>query len=114
MEKRFNEYMSIRLHGDLKKDFEKFCNDCGMTVSAAVNLFVRNTIKEQMVPFEVTAYDIKGYHEGGDKQLERTSIRIDKENRQAFSKVCASLGVPGGRIIKMFMVNCIANGKLPF
>ena len=109
-----NDYMTIRLHGDLKKDFDEFCMNCETTVSAAVNLFARNTIKEGKIPFEVTSYDIKGYHEDGEKQMARTNIRLDKEIRQAFAKVCDGLGVPAGRVVKMFMVNCVMNGKFPF
>lgn len=113
-QKVVNDYMTIRLHGDLKEDFDEFCMNCGTTVSAAVNLFASKTVKEGEIPFEVTAYDIEGYHEGGEKQLSRTNIRLDKETRQAFAAVCARLGVPAGRVVKMFMVNCIMNGKFPF
>ena len=39
----------IRMDADLKKAFEVFCN------STAVNLFVKKAVREQRIPFEITA-----------------------------------------------------------
>lgn len=115
MAKELNEYMSIRLEKTLKENFEAFCESCGITVSGAISMLVKHTINEQKIPFRISATpEVMGIHEGGKKQIERISIRIDKEHREEFSKVCKHIGVPMGRIVKMFMANCLNNGKLPF
>ena len=45
----------IRIAADLKKDFEKFCDSIGMSMSTAVNIFIKKSVGEQRIPFEITA-----------------------------------------------------------
>ena len=47
--------ISIRIDEDLKKQFEKFCSDTGMTMTTAFNIFVKKAVREQRIPFEITA-----------------------------------------------------------
>ncbi len=37
------------------KNFEEFCEQAGLNVSVAVNMFVKAVIQEQKLPFEVKA-----------------------------------------------------------
>ena len=46
--------LSIRVDSDDKKKFETFCNETGMNVSVAVNMFMKKVIREQKIPFEVS------------------------------------------------------------
>ena len=45
----------IRKDADLKKSFEAFCGSAGLSMSTAVNLFVKKAVREQRIPFEITA-----------------------------------------------------------
>lgn len=45
--------MSIRVSKTDKKDFENFCNDVGMNVSVAVNMFIKRVLADRKLPFEV-------------------------------------------------------------
>ena len=46
----------IRIDADLKKDFEKFCDSIGMSMSTAVNIFIKKSVGEQQdAPSEITA-----------------------------------------------------------
>ena len=45
--------LSIRVDSEDKKKFETFCNETGMNVSVAVNMFMKKVIREQKIPFEV-------------------------------------------------------------
>ncbi|MBP3205123.1 MAG: type II toxin-antitoxin system RelB/DinJ family antitoxin [Lachnospiraceae bacterium] len=47
--------LSIRVDSDDKKRFEEFCNETGMNVSVAVNMFMKKVIREQKIPFEINA-----------------------------------------------------------
>lgn len=49
--------MSVRIDKDLKDQFDQFCDAVGMNASVAVNLFVRATLREQKIPFEIAALD---------------------------------------------------------
>ena len=47
--------LNIRIDEDVKKGLEDFCYDVGMNVSVAVNMFAKAVIREQRLPFEVSA-----------------------------------------------------------
>lgn len=45
--------INVRVNADDKKIFEQFCENVGMNVSTAVNMFIKSVIREQKLPFEV-------------------------------------------------------------
>ena len=47
--------VNIRIDKDVKKDMENLCKDLGITMSAAFNIFARKMIRENGIPFEVSA-----------------------------------------------------------
>lgn len=48
-----NTNINIRMDTDLKKQFEAFCADMGMTMTTAFNVFARKAVREYRIPFEV-------------------------------------------------------------
>lgn len=48
-----NININIRMDADLKRRFEAFCNDMGMTMTTAFNIFARKAVREYRIPFEV-------------------------------------------------------------
>ena len=46
---------SIRMDSDLKKDFDKLCEDFGMSMSTAINVFARAVVRERRIPFDVAS-----------------------------------------------------------
>ena len=47
--------LSIRIDSDDKKEFEEFCDEAGLNVSVAINMYVKNVIRKRKLPFEVEA-----------------------------------------------------------
>lgn len=47
--------MNIRMDSELKKQFEEFCADMGLSVTAAVTVFAKKTVREYRIPFEIGA-----------------------------------------------------------
>lgn len=45
--------LNIRLDEDLKKEFNLLCDDLGMNVTTAINIFIKKAVKEWGIPFEV-------------------------------------------------------------
>lgn len=43
------------MDADLKRQFEDFCADMGLTMSAAFNIFARKVVREYRIPFEIGA-----------------------------------------------------------
>lgn len=46
---------SVRMDSELKEKFEKLCEDLGMNMTTAFNIFARTVVREQRIPFEVSA-----------------------------------------------------------
>ena len=49
---------SVRMDENLKMEFETLCNNLGMSMSTAINVFARAAVKEKRIPFELSASDL--------------------------------------------------------
>ena len=49
--------INIRMDEDLKKQFDKFCSSIGMSMTTAICVFAKKAVREQKIPFEITADD---------------------------------------------------------
>ena len=47
--------LSIRTADETKYAFEGFCESLGLTVSAAINMFMKVSLRENRIPFELKA-----------------------------------------------------------
>lgn len=47
--------INIRMDSVLKKQFETFCADMGMTMTTAFNVFAKKAVREYRIPFEISA-----------------------------------------------------------
>ncbi len=45
--------LSVRMDSEVKKEFISWCNAVGLNASTAMNLFVKNVLKNRKLPFEV-------------------------------------------------------------
>ena len=45
--------LNIRMDCDLKREFDEFCKEVGMSVTTAICLFAKKTVAEQRIPFEI-------------------------------------------------------------
>ena len=48
---------SVRMDERLKIEFESLCNNFGMNMNTAINVFARAVIREKKIPFEISAQD---------------------------------------------------------
>lgn len=46
--------VNIRMDESTKLAFDKFCNEIGLSVSSAFNIFAKTVVREQRIPFELT------------------------------------------------------------
>ncbi len=46
--------VNIRMDEATKIAFDKFCQEIGLSVSAAFNIFAKTVVREQRIPFELT------------------------------------------------------------
>jgi len=45
--------VTIRVDEDIKRKFEEFCADVGMNMSVAMNMFIRASLRENRIPFQI-------------------------------------------------------------
>ena len=46
--------VNIRMDEEVKRDFDRICNDLGFNMSVAINVFAKKVIREQRIPFEIS------------------------------------------------------------
>lgn len=69
--------VSVRMDNATKKEFEKFCNDVGLSISGAFNLFAKKVVREHRIPFEISSED-PFYSEENQKLLEKRIADMEK------------------------------------
>ena len=76
--------LSVRVDANDKKNFEQFCDEVGMNVSTAINMFIKAVLREQKLPFEVRSktFDDTIYEKLQEAELEmdKTPKRYSKED----------------------------------
>jgi DNA-damage-inducible protein J len=61
--------VSVQMDGELKKQAESLFSDLGMSMSTAINIFLRQAVREGRIPFEITKDPF--FSKGNIKYLER-------------------------------------------
>ena len=69
--------INVRMDEELKKKFEDFCEDIGMSMTTAICVFVKKAVNEQKIPFEITAQD-PFYSTANIKRLEKAITELDE------------------------------------
>ena len=46
--------VNIRMDADLKNEFDLFCKEIGLTMTTAINIYVKKVVDEQRIPFELS------------------------------------------------------------
>lgn len=46
--------VNIRMDEELKKQFDLLCNELGLNMSTAINIFAKTMVRQQRIPFEVS------------------------------------------------------------
>ena len=49
--------ISIRIDNKLKQQFDELCNELGLNMTTAINLFVKAVVREKGIPFAITIND---------------------------------------------------------
>jgi DNA-damage-inducible protein J len=80
--------LTIRIDESIKREAESLFNKIGLNMSAAVNVFFRQAIREQAIPFELKPYD--DYYTGA--KMERLIHSIGQAERgEVITKTIAEL-----------------------
>ena len=69
--------INIRMDNQLKKQFEIFCADVGLSMSGAFNVFAKAAVRQQRIPFEIIAKTDPFYSEHNMKVLAESINQLE-------------------------------------
>ena len=70
--------INIRMDAQLKNQFETFCANVGLTMSAAFNVFAKTAVRQQKIPFEITTETDPFYSESNMNGLMESINQLEE------------------------------------
>lgn len=72
--------ISIRMDSNLKKQADELFNELGLSFSSAINIFIKQSIREQKIPFEISRKP--EIHFANIDQLKKASEKSDSKYKE--------------------------------
>ncbi len=82
--------INLRVDDDVKKNAEIVCNEIGISMAAAINIYLKALGRERRIPFEVTADPSSSraaIEMTDDEKIDFIAKRILKEHHAAFEEL---------------------------
>ena len=70
--------INFRIEENTKKELEKICNELGITMSTAYNIFAKKVIREKRIPFDVS---IDPFYSDSNQNALQESIKQLEEGK---------------------------------
>jgi DNA-damage-inducible protein J len=64
--------VNIRMDENLKKQFDAFCSEIGMTMTTAFCVFAKTAVRQNRIPFEISAESDPFYSEINQARLRKS------------------------------------------
>lgn len=61
--------ISFRVDDDIKRNAERIFDNIGLSMATAINIYLRTVVRENRIPFELSAEPL--YNKGTTEELER-------------------------------------------
>jgi DNA-damage-inducible protein J len=77
--------LSVRVEDKTKHSFDNFCDSVGLNPSVAVNMFIKATLRERKIPFEISSgYD--PFHSKANKNRLLKAVKDAEQGRNMITK----------------------------
>jgi DNA-damage-inducible protein J len=80
-------HTTIRLEPEKKEEFSRICDNMGLTVSAAINVYVNKVLQCRRIPFEITADSDPFYSEGNQRFLRESIEQLNRGEGKTYHDV---------------------------
>lgn len=70
--------VSIRMDEDLKKQFDAFCSDIGMSMTTAICVFAKKAVRERRIPFELSVDNDPFYSAANMERLKNSIAQMEQ------------------------------------
>lgn len=78
-----NIYVTIRMDENLKLQSEELFKDLGLSLSAAINIFIKQSVREQRIPFDIKR-NVNHFQQAPDNKVEEISDQLIINNYQSY------------------------------
>ncbi len=72
--------INIRMDEDLKKKFDEICNELGLNMTTAINVFARAVVRKHGIPFDLNLNDDPFYSEQNVARLRKSIYSLNEGN----------------------------------
>ena len=69
--------VNIRMDEELKKQFDAFCSDIGMSMTTAICVFAKKAVRERRIPFDITADNDPFYSSANMERLKKSVAQME-------------------------------------
>lgn len=80
-----SQNITIRVDSQIKKEADLLFKDLGLTLNSAINMFLRQAIREQKIPFEISRKSTIEFVD--DKTLEDVAKQELSEHLEAYKEL---------------------------
>lgn len=70
--------INIRMDEELKKQFDAFCSDVGMSMTTAFCIFAKTVVRQHRIPFEISTDSDPFYSPANIERLKRSAAQMEK------------------------------------
>lgn|GEM_PF-3419018 len=102
--------ISVRINDDMKNNFKMFCKNSGTTMSKAIYMFIKQSLREDGLPFLIEEFN-NNYNNDDNGHI---IVRVQSDIKNGFSSLCEDFGITMSMAIKMFILKCLDRKHLPF
>ena len=81
--------LTVRIDEDIKREAEFLFSKIGLNMSSAINVFFRQAVREQAIPFELKPYD--GDYYSGQRMERILNSKAQAEKGEVITKTFAEL-----------------------
>ena len=78
-----NINVTIRMDENLKLQSEELFKDLGFSLSAAINMFIKQSVREQRIPFEIKR-NVTHFQQATDNKVEEISDQLIINNYKSY------------------------------
>jgi DNA-damage-inducible protein J len=73
-----NTNITIRMDKELKKEAEAFFGELGLSMTTAINMFIRQALRDKAIPFKITTETDPFYSPSNMKALKKSIKQAEK------------------------------------
>ena len=70
--------INIRMDEELKKQFDAFCSDVGMSMTTAFCIFAKTVVRQHRIPFEISTDSDPFYSPTNMERLKRSAAQMEQ------------------------------------